>query len=286
MINDRACSVAGVSVGVGRPLYWIMGPCVLETLDGALVIARHLSELSIRMNIPVMFKASFDKANRTSGRSFRGPGLKDGLAMLAEIRKQTGLPVTTDVHECYQAEAAGSVVNMIQIPAFLARQTDLVLTAAKSGVPVNIKKGQFMAPWDMRNVVAKVREVENGGILLTERGSSFGYNTLVSDMRAIPWMQDLGVPVIFDATHSVQMPGGGGDKTSGDRRMVPILAASAVAAGCDGLFLETHPHPESSPSDGPNMVPMDRLEDLIRCCLAIRHATETNPVPLLTGSSR
>lgn len=287
MTKVRACKVADFTVGAGRPLYWILGPCVLETLEGALVIARQLESMSARLKIPVMFKASFDKANRTSGKSFRGPGLKPGLEMLAEIRKQTGLPVTTDVHECHQAEAAGAVVDMIQIPAFLARQTDLVLTAARSGVPVNIKKGQFMAPWDMRNVVAKAREVENAaGIILTERGSSFGYNTLVSDMRSIPWMQDLDVPVIFDATHSVQMPGGAGDKTSGDRRMVPVLAAAAVAAGCDGLFLETHPHPESSPSDGPNMVPLDRLEDLIRCCLAVRLATDTHPVPVLTGSSR
>lgn len=286
MVQSRQCMIGNIAVGSGNPLVWILGPCVLETLEGALEIAWKVREIGKRHGAPVIFKASFDKANRTSGKSFRGPGLRHGLEILAEIRRQTGLPVTTDVHECHQVAEAGSTLDLIQIPAFLARQTDLVLAAAQTGKPVNIKKGQFMAPWDMRNVAAKFRETGNGNLIFTERGSSFGYNTLVSDMRAIPWMQDTGVPVIFDATHSVQMPGGGGDRTSGDRRMVPVLAASAVAAGCDGLFLETHPDPDASPSDGPNMVPLDRLEGLVVSCLAIRNSLTSQPLPVFQGSSR
>jgi len=282
----RRASIGSIHVGEMEPLFLILGPCVLETLDGALEIASKVREIGLKHSVSVVFKASFDKANRTSGKSFRGPGLDQGLEMLAEIRRRTGLPVTTDVHECHQAETAGKILDLIQIPAFLARQTDLVLTAAKTGKPVNIKKGQFMAPWDMKNVAAKVRETGNSNLLLTERGTSFGYNTLVSDMRAIPWMQDIGSPVIFDATHSVQMPGGAGDRTSGDRRMVPILAASAISAGCDGLFLETHPEPDKSPSDGPNMVPLDELEQLVVGCLAIRNALKTHPLPCLQGSTR
>lgn len=286
MVHNRQCRIGQIPIGPGQPFLLILGPCVLETIEGALLIAKEAKEIGQRHSLPVIFKASFDKANRSSGKSFRGPGLTLGLKMLAEIKKQTGLPITTDVHECHQAEEAGEVLDLIQIPAFLARQTDLVLTAAKTGKAVNIKKGQFMAPWDMKNVAAKFRETANENLLFTERGSSFGYNTLVSDMRSIPWMQDIGVPVIFDATHSVQMPGGGGDKTSGDRRMVPILAASAIAAGCDGMFLETHPRPEMSPSDGPNMVPLDRLEELIVSCLAIKKALATHPLPQFEGSSR
>jgi len=258
--------------GPGHPLLWILGPCVIESVDLTLRIADTLRELADRLSLPVIFKASFDKANRTSGKSFRGPGLHDGLKTLDAVKRRTGLPLTTDVHEVQQVAAVAEVCDLIQVPAFLARQTDLVQAAGRTGRAVNVKKGQFMAPWDMRHVVAKMVEVDNRRLLLTERGSTFGYNTLVSDMRAIPWLQDLGCPVIFDATHSVQMPGGQGDRSGGDRRMVPYLARAAVACGCDGLFLETHPRPDEALSDGPNMVPLDQLPDLIRCCLRLRGA--------------
>lgn len=264
-IGDAVC-------GPGQPLLWILGPCVIESHDLTLRIADTLRSLAERLRLPVIFKASFDKANRTSGKSFRGPGLHEGLKTLETVKRQTGLPVVTDVHECHQAETAAEVVDLLQIPAFLARQTDLIQTAARTGRAVNVKKGQFMAPWDMRHVITKMEEVGNQRLLLTERGSSFGYNTLVSDMRSIPWMRELGRPVIFDATHSVQMPGGQGDRSGGDRRMVPVLARAAVAAGCDGLFLETHPQPDKALSDGPNMVALDELPSLIECCLRLRDA--------------
>jgi 2-dehydro-3-deoxyphosphooctonate aldolase (KDO 8-P synthase) len=262
----------GLACGPGRPLLWILGPCVIESHDLTLRIALALAELAGRLKLPLVFKASFDKANRTSGKSFRGPGLKEGLRTLAAVRERTGLPVTTDVHETYQVGPAAEVCELLQVPAFLARQTDLVQAAGRTGRAVNVKKGQFMAPWDMRPVVNKMTEVGNRRLLLTERGASFGYNTLVSDMRSIPWMQDLGCPVIFDATHSVQSPGGRGDSTGGDRRMVPHLARAAVAAGCDGLFLETHPRPDEALSDGPNMVALADLPALVECCLRIRAA--------------
>jgi 2-dehydro-3-deoxyphosphooctonate aldolase (KDO 8-P synthase) len=263
-----------VGCGPGRPLLWILGPCVIESHDLTLRIADTLAQLAARLELPVIFKASFDKANRTSGKSFRGPGLFEGLKTLGAVKQRTGLPLITDVHETQQIEAVAEVCDVIQIPAFLARQTDLVLAAARTGKTVNVKKGQFMAPWDMKNVVSKMHEVENRRLLLTERGSTFGYNTLVSDMRSIPWMQDLGCPVIFDATHSVQMPGGAGDRSGGDRRMVPHLARAAVAAGCDGLFLETHPRPDEALSDGPNMVPLDELPRLVETCLRLRAALQ------------
>jgi 2-dehydro-3-deoxyphosphooctonate aldolase (KDO 8-P synthase) len=261
-----------VACGPGKPLLWILGPCVIESRELVLGIADVLAELASRLEIPIIFKASFDKANRTSGKSFRGPGLHEGLATLDAVRRKTGLPLITDVHETHQIDAVAQVCDIIQIPAFLARQTDLVLAAGRTGKTVNVKKGQFMAPWDMKHVVAKMAEVGNGRLLLTERGSTFGYNCLVSDMRSIPWMQDLGKPVIFDATHSVQMPGGAGDRSGGDRRMVPHLARAAVAAGCDGLFMETHPRPDEALSDGPNMVPLAELPGVIRTCLRIRAA--------------
>jgi 2-dehydro-3-deoxyphosphooctonate aldolase (KDO 8-P synthase) len=261
-----------VLCGPERPLLWILGPCVIESHDLTLRIAETLAELAGRLKLPVVFKASFDKANRTSGKSFRGPGLVEGLRTLAEVKKRTGLPLTTDVHETCQVGPVAEVCDLLQIPAFLARQTDLVLAAGRTGRAVNVKKGQFMAPWDMRHVVSKMREVDNTRLLLTERGSTFGYNNLVSDMRSIPLMQDLGCPVIFDATHSVQMPGGAGDKSGGDRRMVPPLARAAVAVGCDGIFMETHPRPDEALSDGPNMVPLVDLPALIDCCLHVRQA--------------
>jgi 2-dehydro-3-deoxyphosphooctonate aldolase (KDO 8-P synthase) len=225
--------------------------------------------------LPLVFKASFDKANRTSGKSFRGPGLVEGLRTLAAVKERTGLPVVTDIHECHQAAPVAEVCDLLQVPAFLARQTDLIFAAGRTGKAVNVKKGQFMAPWDMKHVVTKMAEVGNEKLVLTERGASFGYGNLVSDMRSIPLMQDLCCPVIFDATHSVQMPGAAGDHSGGDRRMVPYLARAAVACGCDGVFLETHPNPDDAKSDGPNMIALDDLPALIECCLRIRQAVET-----------
>ncbi len=268
----RPVEIANLRCGGGSPLLWIAGPCVIESRDFTLSVADTLAQVAQRLGIQLVFKASFDKANRSSGTSFRGPGLESGLKILAEVRQKTGLPITTDIHETAQVAAAGEVVDLLQIPAFLARQTDLLLAAGRTGRAVNVKKGQFMAPSDMRNVVAKMDEAGNPNLLLTERGTTFGYGNLVNDMRAIPWMQDLGRPVVFDATHSVQTPGSQGDRTGGDRRMVPFLARAAVAAGCDGVFVETHPRPDSAPSDGPNMIPLDEFPALISQCNRIREA--------------
>jgi 2-dehydro-3-deoxyphosphooctonate aldolase (KDO 8-P synthase) len=265
-------SIGKISCGSGQPLVWIAGPCVIESHDFTLWMADRLADIAQRLAVPLIFKASFDKANRTSGKSFRGPGLEDGLRTLEAVKQRTGLPVTTDIHECQHAEPAAQVVDVLQIPAFLARQTDLIHAAAKTGRPVNVKKGQFMAPWDMKNVVAKMDEVGNRQLLLTERGSTFGYGQLVNDFRSIPWMQELGCPVIFDATHSVQKPAGKGDKSDGERRMVPFLARAAVACGCDGVFLETHPRPDEALSDGPNMIALDDFPPLVTRCLRLRRA--------------
>jgi 2-dehydro-3-deoxyphosphooctonate aldolase (KDO 8-P synthase) len=267
-------SIGKIACGAGQPLLWIAGPCVIESRDFTLWMADRLAEMAQRLAVPLIFKASFDKANRTSGKSFRGPGLEDGLRTLDAVKQRTGLPVTTDIHECHQAEPAGQVVDLLQIPAFLARQTDLIQAAGRTGRAVNVKKGQFMAPWDMKNVVSKMHEVGNRQLLLTERGSTFGYGQLVNDFRSIPWMQELGCPVIFDATHSVQKPAGKGDRSDGERRMVPFLARAAVASGCDGVFLETHPRPDEALSDGPNMVPLDELPALVARCLKLRRALE------------
>lgn len=266
--------IGSLNCGRGQPLIWIAGPCVIESRELTLQIAERLAAIAVDLKLPLVFKASFDKANRSSSKTFRGPGLEAGLKVLAEVRTATGLPVTTDVHETWQVEPVAKVVDLLQIPAFLARQTDLLLAAGRCGKPVNVKKGQFMAPWDMKNVVAKIAESGSDQVLLTERGSTFGYGQLVNDMRAIPWMQELGRPVIFDATHSVQMPGGQGERSGGDRRMVPYLMRAAVAAGCDGVFLETHPRPDQALSDGPNMIPLDELPALFRQCLRIRQAIE------------
>jgi 2-dehydro-3-deoxyphosphooctonate aldolase (KDO 8-P synthase) len=268
----RQAGIGSIMVGENQPFLWIAGPCVIQSLELCLSIADHLSRLGQSLGCPIVFKASFDKANRTAGKSFRGPGLDEGLRILEIVRQKTGLPITTDVHEPEQVAAAGQVVDVIQIPAFLARQTNLVQAAGRTGKTVNVKKGQFMAPWDMKNVVAKLAEVGCENTLLTERGTTFGYGNLVNDMRAIPWMQEYGKPVIFDATHSVQTPGSQGDRTGGDRKMVPYLACAAVAAGCDGIFIETHPRPEESPSDGPNMMPLDQIAALMAKCLRIRSA--------------
>ncbi|MBN9517806.1 3-deoxy-8-phosphooctulonate synthase [bacterium] len=277
MAAVQPVSVGPYSVGGGAPLLWMCGPCVIESRDFTLGIAAKLKYLADRLALPLVFKASFDKANRSSGKSFRGVGLDAGLAILDAVRKETGLPVTTDIHEPAQAAPAAEVCEILQVPAFLARQTDLLEACGRTGRVVNVKKGQFMAPWDMKNVVSKLAEVGNRRALLTERGTTFGYGLLVNDMRAVPWMQETGAPVIFDATHSVQTPGALGDRTGGDRTMVPVLARAAVAAGCDGVFVETHPTPDTAPSDGPNMVPLDKLESLVRSCLRLRAALADTP---------
>ena len=266
--------VGGVEIGRGRPLALIAGPCVMEPDDMTWRIAGRLVEICGRLEIPLIFKASFDKANRTSRSSYRGPGLVEGLKVFERVKAETGLPVTTDVHESHQASTIAEVVDLLQIPAFLARQTDLLEAASATGRPLNVKKGQFMAPWDMSHVVAKVLEAGEAGVVLTERGTTFGYGRLVNDFRAIPQMQATGAPVVFDATHSVQLPSAGQGASGGERAMVPCLAKAAVAAGCDTLFLEVHPEPDQALSDGPNALRLDDLEALLRTCLRIRRAVE------------
>lgn len=261
--------IGNVRVGSGEPLFVMAGPCVIESLDGCLEIAECLAQIAQRTGVGMLFKASFDKANRSSISSFRGPGLDEGLRILDTVRAQTGLPVMTDVHESGQAAPVGAVVDCVQIPAFLCRQTDLLCACAATDKPVNVKKGQFLSPDEMGNVVEKVRACKNDRILLTERGTFFGYNRLVNDMTAIEGMKRLGCPVVFDATHSTQQPGGLGTASGGRREMAPILARAAVAAGADGLFLEVHPHPEKARSDAASVLPLDWLEELIAICLKI-----------------
>lgn len=257
-------SVGNVVFGNALPLAVMAGPCALESRAHALETAAALKEIAGRLGIGLVYKSSFDKANRTSLGSARGLGLKEALPIFAEIRESTGLPVVTDVHEPDQCAAAAEAVDVLQIPAFLCRQTDLLVAAAKTGKAVNVKKGQFLAPWDMRHVVAKVAAAGNPNVLVTERGVSFGYNTLVSDMRALPILAETGAPVIFDATHSVQQPGGQGGTSGGERRFVPVLARAAAAVGIAGVFIETHQDPDTAPSDGPNMVPLRELEGLLK----------------------
>ncbi|WP_108683878.1 3-deoxy-8-phosphooctulonate synthase [Methyloceanibacter sp. wino2] len=256
-------SAGSVTFGNALPLAIMAGPCALESREHALETAAALKEIASRVGIGLVYKSSFDKANRTSLSSARGLGLEEALPIFAEIREATGLPVVTDVHEPDQCAAAAEAVDVLQIPAFLCRQTDLLIAAAKTGKVVNVKKGQFLAPWDMRHVVAKVVGAGNPNVLVTERGVSFGYNTLVSDMRALPILAETGAPVIFDATHSVQQPGGQGGTSGGERRFVPVLARAAVAVGVAGVFIETHQDPDAAPSDGPNMVPLRDLEGLL-----------------------
>ena len=261
----------------------IAGPCVIESRDLALEVAERVKAITDPLGIRYIFKASYDKANRSSGGSFRGPGVEGGLEVLAEVKRTLNLPVLTDIHESQQAAAVADVVDVLQIPAFLCRQTDLLLAAAEAvrGTEkvINVKKGQFLAPWDMAQVVKKLRDAGVNNLWLTERGSSFGYNTLVVDYRGLPQMQDLGCPVIFDATHSVQQPGGRGSSTGGQREFVAPLARAAVAVGVDGLFMEVHPDPDNAQSDGPNMVPLHRLDALLRQLLAIREAVGRELAP-------
>jgi 2-dehydro-3-deoxyphosphooctonate aldolase (KDO 8-P synthase) len=259
-------------VGPGQPLLLLAGPCVLESGELAWDIAREMKAICERLGISYVFKASFDKANRTSLDSFRGPGLENGLRQLGRIRSEVGVPVVSDIHESCQVEMAADLLDIIQIPAFLCRQTDLLVAAAKSGATVNLKKGQFVAPWDMQHAVGKIRSAGCDRLLLTERGTSFGYNNLVVDMRSLPVMRAMGCPVVFDTTHSVQLPGGAGASSGGQREFIPPLARAAMAAGIDGLFMEVHPDPDKALCDGPNSWPLQQVEALLKQLLAIRAA--------------
>jgi 2-dehydro-3-deoxyphosphooctonate aldolase (KDO 8-P synthase) len=267
-------SVGNVTFGGDLPIAVFAGPCQMESREHAIEMATALKDICGRLGIGLVYKSSFDKANRTSLSGKRGLGLDKALPVFAEIKETLGLPIVTDVHDAGQCAVVGEVVDVLQIPAFLCRQTDLLIAAAETGRVVKIKKGQFLAPWDMKNVVAKVTDSGNPDVLVTERGASFGYNTLVSDMRALPIMAEMGVPVIFDATHSVQQPGGQGASSGGDRRFVPVLARAAVAVGVAGLFIETHEDPDNAPSDGPNMVPLDQFEALLSQLQAIDKVTK------------
>lgn len=267
---NNPVSIGSAACGTGCPLLLIAGPCVIESDDLLRRVADVTVPLAERLGIGYVFKASFDKANRTSIHSYRGPGLEEGLRSLERIRREYNVPVTTDIHEAQQAAAVAEVCDVLQVPAFLARQTDLLVAAAETGKVVNVKKGQFMAPQDMRHVVTKCGEAGNPNVLLTERGSTFGYGMLVTDFRSLPIMRQTGAPVVFDATHSVQMPSAAGEKSGGQREMVPVLARAAMAVGVDGLFVETHPNPDQALSDGPNMVPLGELASLLETCVRIR----------------
>ena len=263
--------------GLDQPLFLIAGPCVIESRQMAFDTAAELKEICAGLGVPFIYKSSYDKANRSSDKSFRGPGMEEGLGILAEVREKVGVPVLTDVHGIDEIPAVAAVVDVLQTPAFLCRQTDFIHAAASCGKPVNIKKGQFLAPGDMKNVVDKAREVNNGAdnLMVCERGVSFGYNNLVSDMRSLAIMRETGCPVVFDATHSVQLPGGQGTTSGGQREFVPVLARAAVAVGISGLFMETHPCPEKAWSDGPNSWPLDRMESLLATLLALDKAVKS-----------
>jgi len=261
--------LCGFEVGLDQPLFLIAGPCVIESMQLQLDVAGTLKEITGRLGINFIFKSSFDKANRSSDKSFRGPGLEEGLKVLAAVKSQIGVPVITDVHEYTPMDEVASVVDVLQTPAFLCRQTDFIQNVARAGKPVNIKKGQFLAPWDMKNVVAKARDVGNDQILVCERGASFGYNNLVSDMRSLAVMRETDCPVVFDATHSVQLPGGQGTSSGGQREFVPVLARAAVAVGVSGLFAETHPEPSKALSDGPNAWPLGQMEELLETLMEL-----------------
>ena len=265
----KTVNVKGVKFGGKNPLALIAGPCVIESREACMAIADKMVKLAKKQNIPYVFKASYDKANRTSINSYRGPGISKGLEILAEIKEKYQVPVLTDVHSIEEIHIASKVVDIIQLPAFMIRQTDFVVAAGESGAVVNVKKAQFAAPWDMTNVVKKIESTGNKKILLTERGASFGYNTLVADMRSLIIMREMGYPVIFDCTHSVQSPGGQGDTSGGDGRFAPYLAKAASAVGVDGMFIETHPDPANALSDGPNMIPLQQMSALWKKLVAI-----------------
>ncbi len=270
-------NLAGYPVGLDRPLFLIAGPCVIESAALTADIAGALKEITGRLAIPFIFKASFDKANRSSSASYRGPGIEAGLRVLESVRKEVGVPVLTDVHEDTPIAEVAAVVDVLQTPAFLCRQTNFIVSVASQGKPVNIKKGQFLSPWEMRNVVEKARSTGNDGILVCERGFSFGYQNLVSDMRSLSIMRETGCPVVFDATHSVQLPGGHGASSGGQREFVPVLARAAVAAGVAGLFMETHPNPAQALLDGPNAWPLARMEPLLATLKALDRAVKSAP---------
>jgi len=260
---SRKVKIGNFTVGGNAPLFLISGPCVIENREITFKVARFLKKIAKRTKIPVIFKSSYDKANRTSIDSFRGPGLKEGLEILKEVKNTIGLPILSDIHQVSDIEEAAEILDIIQIPAFLSRQTDLILEAAKTNLPINIKKGQFLSPWDMEQVILKAVSGGNNSILLTERGTSFGYNNLIVDMRSISVMKNFGYPVVFDATHGIQLPGGQGKSSGGQREFVAPLARAAVAAGADGIFLEIHPDPDSALSDGPNSLPFEHVESLL-----------------------
>jgi 2-dehydro-3-deoxyphosphooctonate aldolase (KDO 8-P synthase) len=266
--------LCGFDVGLDKPLFLIAGPCVVESEQLQLDVAGKLKEITGRLGINFIFKSSFDKANRSSSQSFRGPGMEEGLRILAEVKRQIGVPVLTDVHEYTPMNEVAAVVDVLQTPAFLCRQTDFIQNVARAGKPVNIKKGQFLSPWDMKNVVDKAKAVGNDDIMVCERGASFGYNNLVSDMRSLSVMRDTTCPVVFDATHSVQLPGGQGTSSGGQREFVPVLARAAVAVGIAGLFAETHPDPAKALSDGPNAWPLDKMEALLATLLELDQVTK------------
>ncbi|WP_027467473.1 3-deoxy-8-phosphooctulonate synthase [Deefgea rivuli] len=270
--------LCGFDVGIDQPFFLIAGPCVIESEQLAIDTAGYLKELTTELNIPFIYKSSFDKANRSSGKSFRGLGIDEGLRILSEVQRQLGIPVLTDIHTEAEAAIAAQVVDVLQTPAFLARQTDFIHAVCATGKPVNIKKGQFMAPWDMKNVVEKAKEANGGvdNIMVCDRGTSFGYNTLVSDMRGLAIMRETNCPVVFDATHSVQQPGGLGDKSGGQREFVPVLARAAIASGVAGVFMETHPNPAVAMSDGPNVMPIARMKELLTVLKDIDRAVKAH----------
>jgi 2-dehydro-3-deoxyphosphooctonate aldolase (KDO 8-P synthase) len=269
--------LCGFEIGPDRPFFLIAGPCVVESEQLQLDTAGTLKEITARLGIPFIFKSSFDKANRSSAQSFRGPGMEEGLRVLGEVKRQLGLPVLTDVHEYTPMDEVAAVVDVLQTPAMLCRQTDFIQAVARAGKPVNIKKGQFLAPWDMKNVVEKARATGNEQLMVCERGASFGYNNLVSDMRSLVVMRETGCPVVFDATHSVQLPGGQGTSSGGQREFVPALSRAAVAVGIAGLFMETHPDPDKALSDGPNAWPLDEMEGLLETLMALDAVAKRNP---------
>ena len=271
--------LCGFEVGLDRPFFLIAGPCVIESEQLQLDVAGQLKEITARLGINFIFKSSFDKANRTSIGSFRGPGMEEGLRVLAEVKRQLGVPVLTDVHEYTPMDEVASVVDVLQTPAFLVRQTDFITKVCATGKPVNIKKGQFLSPWDMKPVVEKARSTDNTNIMVCERGASFGYNNLVSDMRSLAMMHDTGCPVVFDATHSVQLPGGQGSSSGGQREFVPVLARAAVAVGVSGVFMETHPDPSKALSDGPNAWPLGKMEALLETLLELDAITKRAGFP-------
>jgi 2-dehydro-3-deoxyphosphooctonate aldolase (KDO 8-P synthase) len=271
-MNLHPVRVGDIHIGHGHPLVFIMGPCVIESVDTTFQTAQFLRDLTRKIGVPFIFKSSFDKANRTSIDAYRGPGMEDGLKILSKIKHKLGVPVISDIHTAAQAVAAAKVLDIIQVPAFLCRQTDFLLAAARTNIPINIKKGQFLAPWDVPHITEKIYSAGNRQVTVTERGTSFGYNNLVVDFRGIQIIRDTGIPVIFDATHSVQLPGGSGNHSGGQREYAPLLARAAVAAGADGIFMEVHPDPDNARCDGPNSLPLDALEPLCKELVAISRA--------------